>query len=293
MLSEDTRKLIKKIEIRTKKIIESGLAGEYLSAFKGHGMEFAEVREYIYGDDIRAIDWNVTAKTSIPHVKVFQEEREQTIILAVDLSPSLHFGSREKMKEEVAAEISALLAFSAIANNDKVGLIIFSDFIEKYIPVAKGKQHVLRIIKEILSYRAEGKKTSIKGAIELLNKVVTEKAIIFFISDFLDTGFEKELKILARRNDVIAVRIYDRCEFSVNFKGFFRAVDPETRERAIINTADEKIMREFNRNKTEFNNTLYLTLKRANIPTIDIEINSSIVKPLIRFFKQREKKISQ
>ncbi|HBD97773.1 MAG TPA: DUF58 domain-containing protein, partial [Gemmatimonadetes bacterium] len=228
MIPREILKKVRRIEISTRGLVNEVLSGEYHSVFKGRGMNFAEVREYQYGDDIRSIDWNVTARTGSPFVKVFEEERELTVMLVVDVSASGDFGTQERLKGEVAVEICALLAFSAIKNNDKVGLIIFSDHVEKFVPPSKGKRHVLRVLRELLYHRPEGRGTDITAALDYLNHVQRKRAVTFLVSDFRDAGFEKSLAVAGRRHDMIAVRVGDLREREIPSVGLLELEDPET-----------------------------------------------------------------
>jgi uncharacterized protein (DUF58 family) len=244
----ETRELLKKVrqvEIKTRGLVNQIFSGEYHSVFKGRGMEFSEVREYQFGDDIRSIDWNVSARLDRPFVKVFEEERELTVMLLVDLSGSGEFGSAAQMKNEVAAEICAVLAFSAIKNNDKVGLIMFTDRIEKFVPPKKGRAHILRIIRELISPQIGGTGTSIRGALEYFNHVSKKKTIAFLISDFIDQGYDTILNIVARKHDVIAVQITDPREESLPDAGPLFLRDAETGERRWVDTGSTAVRTQF------------------------------------------------
>ena len=230
MIAKELLKQVRQIEIRTKGLVNQVFSGEYHSVFKGRGMEFSEVREYNFGDDIRNIDWNVTARFGHPYIKIFEEERELTVILLVDLSGSLAFGTIDKTKQQIAAELSAILAFSALKNNDKVGLFLFSDKIEKFIPPRKGRKHVLRMIRELLSFKPEGKMTNIKAALEYMNHAVKKKSIVFLISDFMDEGYEKILRIVGKKHDLIGIVINDQREKSIPKMGLVKFTDSETGE---------------------------------------------------------------
>ena len=230
MLTKELLKQVRQIEIRTKGLVNQVFSGEYHSVFKGRGMEFSEVREYQFGDDIRNIDWNVTARFGHPFIKVFEEERELTVILLVDLSGSLLFGSLEKTKQQVAAELTAILAFSALKNNDKVGLILFTDKIEKFVPPRKGNKHVLRIIREVLSFKPEGNSTDIKAALEFMNGVIKKKSIVFLLSDFMDEGYEKILRIVGKKHDLIGIVLDDRRETEIPKIGLIKLTDAESKK---------------------------------------------------------------
>jgi len=240
-LSQELFQKIKTIQIRTQRIVNEVFAGEYESAFKGRGMEFEEVREYQPGDDIRHIDWNVTARMSAPYVKVHKEERELTVMLVVDVSSSGAFGSGTKLKNEVAAEVAALLAYTAIRSNDRVGLIIFSDRIEHYIPPKKGRAHVWRVIRDILSFRPQRRSTDLQGALEYLTKVIRRRAVVFVISDFLDEDFADRLRVVAKRHDITAISVGDRREASLPRIGILELEDAETGETILIDTYDRNV----------------------------------------------------
>jgi uncharacterized protein (DUF58 family) len=287
MIPREILKKVRRIEISTRGLVNEVLSGEYHSVFKGRGMNFAEVREYQYGDDIRSIDWNVTARTGAPFVKVFEEERELTVMLVVDVSASGDFGTRERMKGEVAVEICALLAFSAIKNNDKVGLIIFSDQVEKFVPPRKGKRHVLRVLRELLYHRPEGRGTNIRAALDYLNHVQRKKAVTFLVSDFRDSGFEKALAVAGRRHDLIAVRVGDLRERELPSLGLLELEDPETGERVVVNTSDARFRATFTERSLASRGELDRTLRRGKVDVIEIETGEPYVRPLMRFFKDR------
>lgn len=236
MLTKELLKQVKQIEIRTRGIVNEVFSGEYHSVFKGRGMEFSEVREYQIGDDIRSIDWNVSARFGHPYVKIFEEERELTVMLLVDMSGSLVFGSIDKTKQQIAAELSAILAFSALKNNDKVGMILFTDQIEKFIPPKKGKTHVLRIIREVLSFEPQGNRTDLRSALEYFNHTIKKKAIAFVISDFIDQGYEKILRIVGKKHDLIGVVLSDPREKEMIKSGIIKFQDAETGEIRYLDT---------------------------------------------------------
>ena len=287
MIPREILKQVRRIEISTRGLVNEVLSGEYHSVFKGRGMNFAEVREYQYGDDIRSIDWNVTARTGAPFVKVFEEERELTVMLVVDVSASGDFGTRERLKGEVAVEICALLAFSAIKNNDKVGLIIFSDHVEKFVPPRKGKRHVLRVLRELLYHQPEGRGTDIRAALDYLNHVQRKKAVTFLVSDFRDGGFEKSLAVAGRRHDLIAVRMGDLREREIPSVGLLELEDPETGERLVVNTSDARFRSSFSERSRAARQELDRTLRRSKVDVIDIETGELYVRPLMRFFQDR------
>ncbi len=290
MLPKEIFKKIRKIEIKTNNLVENVFAGEYHSVFKGQGMEFCEVREYQQGDDVRIIDWKVSARMGHLFVKKYIEERELRIILLVDGSYSQRFGT-VRMKNEIAAEIAAALSLTAVNNNDKVGLIIFSNRIEKYIPPKKGRKNVLRMIREILYFNSEHKQTDIKFALEYLNQVTKKRSIVFLISDFLDEDFRKPLSVASRKHDLIAIRIEDKRESDFPNVGFVELEDSETGEQILIDSRDEKFRQKFavlhKRRKEE----LKTMLRSLNIDLIEIWTHQPYDKSLIDFFKQRAKRM--
>ena len=290
MIPKEILKKIRRIEIHTKKLVNDLFSGEYHSTFKGQGMEFEEVRQYVPGDDIRLIDWNVTARTGYPHIKKFKEERELSVVLMVDASSSGKFGTRYRFKSETAAELCALLAFSAIKNNDKVGLIIFTDQIEKFIPPQKGRPHVLRLIREILFFEPQGIKTDIGGALEYLNKVIKRKSVVFLISDFLSENFFKPLQIANNKHDVVAMKISDPRESEFNNVGLIELEDAETGEVFMIDTSSRHFRNEFSARAIEDNDLLKKEFRSINMDFINIRTDQSYIVPLINFFKMREKR---
>ncbi len=290
MFTKEILKQVRQIEIRTKGLVNQVFSGEYHSVFKGRGMEFSEVREYQFGDDIRNIDWNVTARFGHPFIKVFEEERELTVILMVDLSGSLNFGSADKTKQEVAAELSAILAFSALKNNDKVGLILFTDKIEKFVPPRKGNKHVLRIIREVLSFEPEGKSTNLKGALEYMNNAIKKRSIVFLLSDFMDSGFEKILRVVGKRHDLIGIVLNDKREEEIPKVGVVRFTDSETGQERWIDTSNpmtQYLLKEMREKKAAQQKTLFLTNK---VDSIKIQTGQNYIKPLVQFFRLREKR---
>jgi uncharacterized protein (DUF58 family) len=290
MLTKELLKQVKQIEIRTRGLVNEVFSGEYHSVFKGRGMEFSEVREYNLGDDIRSIDWNVTARFGHPYVKIFEEERELTVMLLVDMSGSLFFGSVEKTKQQVAAELSSILAFSALKNNDKVGLILFTDRIEKFVPPRKGKSHALRIIREVLSFEPQGNQTNIKQALEYFNHTIKKKAIVFLISDFLDIGYEKILRIVGKKHDLIGMVLEDPREKNMIDAGLVKFRDAETGEIRYLDTGNKEVRKsiiEENKVIADYQRQLFVS---SRLDSVKIETSDSYVKPLVRFFKQREKR---
>lgn len=283
-------KKIRRIEIKTRRVVNDLFSGEYHSTFKGRGMEFEEVRQYEPGDDIRLIDWNVTARTGYPFIKKFREERELSVIFLVDMSSSGFFGTKERFKEETAAELCALLAFSAIKNNDKVGMIIFTDRIEKFIPPKKGKAHVLRLIREILYFEPVGKKTDIAAGLEYFNRVIKKKSVVFLISDFLSEDYLKPLQIANNKHDIIAVKISDPRELKFENVGLIELEDAETGETVIIDTGSSAFRLDFAQKAETDNFALKRSFRLINIDFIQIVTDQSYIVPLINFFRMREKR---
>ncbi len=287
MIPREILKQVRRIEISTRGLVNEVFSGEYHSVFKGRGMSFAEVREYEYGDDIRSIDWNVTARTGAPFVKIFEEERELTVMLLVDVSASGDFGTRGRMKSEIAVEVCALLAFSAIKNNDKVGLIIFSDRVEKFVPPRKGRRHVLRVLRELLYHEPEGRRTDITAALEYLAHVQRKRAVTFLVSDFRDEGFEKALAVAGRRHDLVAVRLSDPRERELPPLGLVELEDPESGERLVVDTSREAFRAAYRGVNDRRRATLDRELRRSKVDVIDIETGRPYVQPLMRFFQER------
>ena len=290
MLPRGILKKVKRIEIRTRGLVDSFFGGEYHSSFKGRGMTFSEVREYQPGDDVRLIDWNVTARSGNPFIKVFEEERELTVFLLVDISSSGSFGSENYLKKTVGAEIASVLGFSAIKNNDKVGLILFSNDIVKYIPPKKGKSHVLRVIRELLYTNSEGRGTSIGNALDFVMKVSKRKSVVFLLSDFIDENYWDSLKIVNRKHDFVGIKISD--PFEVNFPnvGMLKAEDPETGSVFWIDTSnysDLKNMNDSNRKKVD---SFLKRTKKSGIDIVSISTSTDYIEPLMKFFKKRGKK---
>ena len=290
----ETRELLKQvrqIEIKTKGLVNQVFSGEYHSVFKGRGMEFSEVREYQIGDDIRNIDWNVTARFGHPYIKVFEEERELTVMLIIDLSGSLSFGTINKTKQQIATELSAILAFSALKNSDKVGLILFTDKIEKFVPPRKGRKHVLRIIREVLSFEPEGKTTDIDTALQYFNNAIKKRSIAFLISDFIDEGYEKILRVVGKKHDLIGVVLSDRREKEIPKMGLVKFVDVETGQQRWLNTSNkdvfELIIKMHKENEIRRKN-LFLS---SRLDSINIDTGEDYVKPLVQFFKMRGKRL--
>ncbi|MEN3368429.1 MAG: hypothetical protein V7609_572 [Verrucomicrobiota bacterium] len=285
-------KKIRALEIKTKGLVQTIFAGDYHSVFKGRGMNFEDVREYQPGDEIRAIDWNVTARLGTAFVKKFTEERELTVVLVVDVSASGNFGSASQSKRELAAEIACLLAFSAIRNNDKVGLLLFSDTVELFIPPKKGRSHTLRIIREILFFEPAGRGTAPSLALDYLNKVVTRRAVVFFISDFQTSDFSRELAVSGRRHDFIAVHIQDQREEHLPNVGIITLEDAETDEQIEINTADRNTRARFSALAETQRVDLNRMLRHNHIDAISLRTNENYLPALRSFFKQRERRLA-
>ncbi|CAG2535106.1 MAG TPA: DUF58 domain-containing protein [Maribacter sp.] len=286
----DTKELLKKvrkIEIKTRRLSDHIFGGEYHSTFKGRGMTFSEVRQYQFGDDVRNIDWNVTARYNEPYIKVFEEERELTMMLMVDISGSELFGTTNQFKNEIVTEISATLAFSALQNNDKVGVILFSDQIELFIPPKKGKTHVLRIIRELLEFKPKSNKTNIAQALKFLSSVMKKKAIVFVLSDFIDEGYEKTLKITGSKHDVTGIRIYDEREESIPNLGMVQMEDAETGKLQLVNTKSKKVRNayaEFHRERVTYFKDSFT---KSGCGVLDCRVDESYVKKLLGYFKRR------
>ncbi len=290
MIPKEILKKVRRIEITTRGMVNDVFSGEYHSVFKGRGVEFAEVRQYQVGDDIRTIDWNVTARYGEPFVKVFEEERELTVVLMVDASSSGEFGTFERMKGEIAVEICALLAFSAIKNNDKVGLLIFTDKVEKFVPPRKGKAHVLRVLRELLYFKPEDRRTDIRKALDYLNRVVRRRSVVFLVSDFLSANYEKALRIANRKHDVVAIQIVDPRETELPSVGYIELEDAETGETILLDTRRREVREIFGQRAGEAMQERTKLFKSMNIDSIVIRTDQSYFEPLIRFFRMRAKR---
>ena len=291
MIPTEIIEKVRHIEIRTRGLVNDIFGGEYHSVFKGRGMSFSEVREYFPGDDIRLIDWNVTARSNLPHVKIFEEERELTVYLIVDISKSGDFGTLDKYKNEIATEIAAVLGFSAIKNNDKVGLIMFSDKIEKYVPPKKGKSHVLRVVRELLYHKSEGQKTSINNALDFLLKVAKRRSVVFLISDYIDHGYWKSLKIANRKHDLIGIKVSDIAESYIPNLGLLKIHDPESNQEFWVDTSSKSDRLNFSNNQLDASNNFKKECDKIKFDLIQIDTNENYVDPLRSFFKGREKRI--
>jgi len=287
MIPNEIFKKIRKLEIRTKGLVNSLMGGEYQSAFKGRGMVFSEVREYQFGDDIRQIDWNVTARTGDPFIKVYEEEREQILMLCVDISPSGMFGSRDQRKMDLAIEVCAVLAFSAIRNSDKVGLVLFSDVIEKVVPPKKSRQHVLRLIRDLYTTEPTGKGTDIGEALSYVNKVLNRRAIVVLATDFQDSNYDKSMKITNQKHDLVNIFINDDLEGELPDLGLIPLRDAETGEEVLVDTSSAKVRKAYKARKLKRKAKLNDKFLRMKIDTINLQTNHSYVKPLMNFFQRR------
>jgi uncharacterized protein (DUF58 family) len=290
MLTREQLKAVRKIQIRTSHLVSDLFAGQYHSVFKGRGMEFAEVRQYQPGDEVRTIDWNVTARTGVPHVKRFAEERELTVMLLVDASGSTRFGSSRQFKQELAAEIGALLAFSAITNNDRVGLVIFTDRIELAVPPRKGTRHVLRVTREILNHVPRGRGTDIPLALDHLEKVVRRRCVTFLISDLLAADLRRPLRIANRRHDLIAVVLEDPREAELADVGLLALCDPESGERTIVDTGDARLRAAFARQQADARVGRDRFLRSLDIDAVSVRTDQPYANALLRFFRTRERR---
>ena len=287
MDTKEILKKVRKIEIKTRRLSDHIFSGEYHTSFKGRGMTFSEVRQYQYGDDVRAIDWNVTARYNEPFVKVFEEERELTMMLMVDISGSESFGSKNQLKRDMVTEIAATLAFSATQNNDKIGLLLFSDQIELFIPPKKGKSHVLRIIRELIEFESKSKKTDLSQALKYLSSVLKKKAIVFLISDFMVKEYEHTLKIASKRHDVTGIRVFDQREESIPNIGVVNMLDAETGETLLVDTTSSKVRMDYEKYYRENVNYFKDIFSKCGAGTISSRVDESYVTKLLGYFKAR------
>lgn len=283
---------IRRLELRTRRLVESSFAGQYQSVFKGRGMNFEEVRPYTPGDEIRSIDWNVTARTGEPYIKKFTEEREMTVMILLDVSASGNFGSVEESKREMAAEIAAILAFSAIHNNDKVGLLLFSDRVELFIPPKKGRHHILRLIREMLYFEPSGRGTDLSGALEYLNKVVTRRSLLFVVSDFLAPDFSRPLTVTAKRHDTVALRIVDPAEENLPDVGVVLLEDPETGEQIEVDTSRRSISRSYAKHAEDRLRDLGRLFGARGIDLLELRTDSDYLPVLRGFFDRRGRRLA-
>ncbi len=292
---------VRQVEVRTRRLVNDSLAGGYLSVFKGRGMNFDEVREYVPGDDIRTIDWNVTARTGIPHIKKFTEERELTIMLMIDISGSGDFGSTSGSKRELMAEIGSVLAFSAIRNNDKVGLILFTDFIEQYIPPQKGRSHILRIIREILFFEAQGRQTDLAIPLDFINRILKRKAVAFLISDYnlmgeFDTTLAElhpKLRITNRRHDLISMIVTDPHEFNLPDIGWLTLEDAETGHQVEIDTSNPTVRQQYSEMASKRAAILHKTIRSSGVDMLSLSTDAPYIPPLLGFFRLRAGRLSR
>jgi len=291
MLPREVLRQIRRLQLKARRAVEDLLGGEYHSVFKGTGISFDEVREYQPGDDVRAIDWNVTARMGHPFIKRFVEERELTVLLAVDGSGSNQFGTRFQQKREVAAELAAVLAFSAISNNDRVGLVQFTDHVEHFVPPRKGSRHVLRLIRDVLFYEPKHRGTALREALDFLNRVLRRRSIIFFLSDFFDSDYENALKRTGRRHDLIAVRLTDPGEEEIPEVGLLELEDSETGQHLLLDTNCQQVRDAFRRRAEECRANLRQLARAARVDLIEVSTDGSHIEALIRFFRQRERRL--
>jgi uncharacterized protein (DUF58 family) len=287
VIPKEILKKVRQIEIRTNREVTDVLGGQYHSVFKGRGMEFEEVREYTPGDEVRSIDWNVTARFGHPYIKKFKEERELTVMLVVDVSASGRFGSLRQSKNELAAELAAVLAFSAIRNNDKVGLIMFTDRIEKFVAPQKGRRHVLRVIREILAFQPEGTGTNLKLAVDYLNSVQRRRAVTFILSDFQDTGYEKKLRVAGKRHDVVALSLRDPREETLPAVGLVELIDAETGRQATVDSFNRRVRETFAAKARARVQALEELLRTAGVDQVEIRTDTDYMLPLVKFFRMR------
>ncbi|HPG33199.1 MAG TPA: DUF58 domain-containing protein [Lentimicrobium sp.] len=288
METSDILKKVRQIEIKTRGLSNHIFSGQYHSAFKGRGMAFSEVREYQYGDDIRNIDWNVTARFNHPYIKIFDEERELTVALLIDVSGSNEFGTEKRLKEELMTEIAAVLAFSAIHNNDKVGVIFFSDRIEKFIPPQKGLSHILRIIRELIDFKPQSQKTNIAEALRFLTNAMKKRCTAFVISDFIDKGFEDALKIAGRKHDLVALHIYDKRDLTLPDMGLVRLYNKELDKSLWVDTSSANVRRDYARHATQRVHLLEQAFRKSGVDFARISSGEDYVRPLLGLFKARE-----
>ena len=287
MNTKEILKKVRKIEIKTRRLSDHIFGGEYHSSFKGRGMTFSEVRQYQYGDDVRSIDWNVTARYNEPYVKVFEEERELTMMLMVDVSGSESFGTHHQFKKDTITEIAATLSFSAIQNNDKVGLILFTDEIELFIPPKKGRSHVLRIIRELIEFHPKSKKTNIANALKFLSNVMKKKAIVFMLSDFMDTEYEQTLKVIGNKHDITGIRVYDKYDEEIPNLGMVPMLDAETGKVHLVNTSSRSVRTSYRANALKLVDEFHSSFKRSGSGVINTRVDESYVKKLLGYFKHK------
>ncbi len=293
MISSEILSKVKNIELKSKKLVDDVFSGKYHSIFKGQGLEFSEVREYVPGDDIRRISWNVTARRDKPYIKKYDEEREQTVMFVVDLSASGQFGSKNITKKDLIAELTAVLAFSALKNGDKAGLLAFTDIIEHYIEPKKNKKHILRLIDTILSYKPQNKRTNIENALKYLNKLCKKKVLVFLISDFYDVNFDSMLKVTAKKHDFVCIKILDQKEQEIPKKGIFTIQDAETGLLINVDFSSKNVEREYYKNLNRYQNHLYEVFRDSKTDVMNIYTDRSYILELINFFKSRQERMSR
>jgi uncharacterized protein (DUF58 family) len=284
---------VRRLEIRTRRLVEESMAGSYHSVFRGRGMEFAEVREYEAGDDVRTVDWNVSARMGHPFVKKFTEERELTVVLAVDVSGSERFGTGGPTKADLAAEISALLAFSAIRNNDRVGLLLFTDRVETFVPPRKGREHALRVLRDLLALETKGTGTDIALALEVLRRAVPKRAVVFLVSDFQDAEFEKTLRVVSRKHDVVAIAVSDPREDTLPPVGLIAVEDPETGARSVVDASSPRVRAAYAEAAGKARRELRETTRRTGVDLLEISTQSPYEAPLLRFFHERARRVAR
>ena len=287
MIPKELFKKIRRIEIHTKGLVNNVFGGEYNSAFKGRGISFSEVRPYQVGDDIRSIDWNVTARTGDAYVKIFEEEREQTVVLVVDISASGEFASRNKFKREIAAEICAILGFSAIKNNDKVGLVLFSDEVELFVPPKSGRRHVLRLIRDLFAHAPRSRGTNVGRALEFVHHMLSRRSIVLIVSDFFDAGYDRPLRLLSRKHDTVAVHLQDVREHHLPRMGLVEFADPESGRTVVLDTGSRRVRQAFAERSEEQRQATVRRLRRARVDQVPIVCGEDYVEPLMRFFRKR------
>ena len=291
MIPKELLKKIRYIEIRTSRLVNEVLAGQYNTTFKGRGIEFEEVRPYQIGDDVRSIDWNVSARYGEPFVKVYREERELTVMLLVDVSASHRFGTRQQLKQELAAEVCATLAFSAVTNNDKVGLILFTDRIEKSVPAKKGRRHVLRVIRELLYHQPAGRGTDLAAAVEHLNRVTRRRGVVFVVSDFQDSGYERVLRVARRRHDLIPIIITDPREAEMPDVGLIELLDAEAGELVLVDTSSRRFREGFAADVRRRSEQRQQMLRRLDLESIEMTTGEPFVEPLMRYFRRKHARL--
>ncbi|HEX6852393.1 MAG TPA: DUF58 domain-containing protein [Candidatus Polarisedimenticolaceae bacterium] len=293
MIPRELLRRVRRLEIRTRRLVEESLAGSYHSVFKGRGMEFAEVREYEPGDDVRTIDWNVSARMGHPFVKKFSEERELTVVLAVDASGSERFGTGPSTKLRVAAEIGALVAFSAIRNNDRVGLLLFTDRVETFVPPRKGREHGLRVLRDLLAFEPKGRGTSIASALDTLRRAVTKRAVVFLLSDFQDPEFERTLRVVARKHDVVAIAVDDPRELALPDVGLLAVEDPETGTPLLLDTGSSRVRAAYAARAAGRKRASREALARTGVDVLELSTAEPVERPLVRFFRERARRAAR